>query len=876
VTFQAGARLGPYELGVLLGRGGMGDVYRAIDTRVGRTVAVKVLPPDAAAQPDRRQRFEREARAVARLNHPHICALYDVGQQDGVEFLVMEFLDGETLAARLARAPLPLAEALKHAAALAHALARAHREGITHRDIKPSNIMLTESGVKLLDFGLAKLRDPSTSSGDGPAVRHSPLDEQSTGTGLSPEGTLVGTIAYMSPEQLEGRPVDARTDIYALGLITYEMVTGQRAFARGSQAGLIAAILKEEPPPMSAAQPKTPAPLERIVLTALAKDPNKRWQDAGDLARELAWVAADSHTTAVGAPPLGERRRMPVWAWSAAAATIVIATIGTGTIVWNGNAAGDPIRNPQSALRNLVVLPCRTSGDATTSAYCDGLTDTLSARMTPLAASRGLTITSTLEVRQRRVTDATQARREFGATLILEGGIERAGDQLRVNYVLVDATTLRQIDAYSGTSPASDPFALQDRVATWAVGVLALQLNDAERQMLLASGTRAPGALELFLQGRGYLLNSQTEGHVDAAIDLFNRAIALDPGYALAYAGLGGAFWHKYDASKEPGRVEQARSACAQAVALDAELSASHVCLGTIALGTGAFEEAVQEFQRAVDREPTNDEATLGLARAQARAGTAGEAEATYKRAIALRPDYWATHIWLGTFYRAQGRYADAAQHYQHAVSLTPENPRTHYVLCGMYGTGSVGRYDEAIAACRKSASLAPSFGAYANWGATLANLRRFNEAVEKFVEARRIGPEDYRIDANLARAYDRAGKRAEAMALYKRAIALAHEALAVNPRDTDARFTAAACYAKSGDRASALAELNRLPADVSDPHDLVFGAVIQVDLGDRAGALAWLERAAARGLKAGELRDWIELDVLRDDARFSALAQER
>ena len=248
-----------------------------------------------------------------------------------------------------------------------------------------------------------------------------------------------------------------------------------------------------------------------------------------------------------------------------------------------------------------------------------------------------------------------------------------------------------------------------------------------------------------------------------------------------------------------------------------------------------------------------------------------------YRRAIALRPEYWATHIWLGTFYRAQGRYADAAQQYELALALTPENARAYYVLCGLYGTGSVGRYDDAIAACRKSASLAPSVAAYSNWGATLANLRRFDEAVEKFVEARRIGPEDYRLDGNLARAYYFAGKRAEAMTLYKRAIALADEVLTINPRDTDARFSAAAYYAKSGDRARAVRELNRLPADVSDPHDLVFGAVIHVDLGDRAAALTWLERAAGHGLTAGELRDWIELDVLKDDPRFTGLrANER
>jgi len=848
----------------------MGDVYRAIDTRVGRTVAIKVLPPDAAAQSDRRLRFEREARAVARLNHPHICTLYDVGQQDGLEFLVMEYLDGETLGARLARGPLPLAEALKHAAALAQALARAHREGITHRDIKPSNIMLTESGVKLLDFGLAKLRERES------GVERSPLDEQSTGTALSPEGTVIGTIAYMSPEQLEGRQVDSRTDIYALGLIIYEMVTGQRAFAKGSQAGLIAAILTEAPPPMSTAQPKTPAPLERIVLTALAKDPSKRWQDAGDLAREIAWVAADSHTTAVEGPPRGARRRVPAWAWSAAAAAAVVASIGTASIVWNRDSIRDsirnPIRTPQSGIRNLVVLPCRASGDATTRAYCDGLTDTLSARMTPLAASRGLQITSTLEVRQRRVTDATQARREFGATLILEGGIERAGDALRVNYVLIDATTLRQIDAYSATSPASDPFALQDRVATWAAGVLALQLNAADRQTLVASGTRAAGALELYLQGRGYLLNFQTAGNIDRAIDLFNRAIALDPRYAPAYAGLGGAFWHKFEATREPGRVDQARTACAEAVALDAELSASHVCLGTIAFGTGAVEDAVQEFQLALSREPTSDEANLGLARAQARSGATAEAEATYKRAIALRPQYWATHAWLGTFYRERARYPEAVREYELARTLTPDNARVHYILCGMYGTGSVGRYDDGIAACRQSAALVPSVAAYSNWGSVLSNLRRFDEAIVQFEAAQRVGPEDYLLDGDMARAYFHAGKRAEAKALYDRAVTLVDQSLTVDPRDVDARISLAAYHAKLGNRRTAIEQLNRLPSDLSDPHVLLFGAVIYVDLGDRATALTWLERASRGGMVANELRDWIELDALKNEPRYAAL----
>jgi tetratricopeptide (TPR) repeat protein/predicted Ser/Thr protein kinase len=857
--------LGPYEIVAFLGRGGMGEVYRALDTRVARSVAIKVLPQDVADQPERRQRFEREAKAVARLNHPHICALYDVGQQDGVEFIVMEYLAGETLAARLARGPLPLAEALMHATALAQALARAHREGITHRDLKPSNVMLTEGGVKLLDFGLAKLRDPSTSSGQPEATRRSPLDDQSTGAALSPEGTLVGTIAYMSPEQLEGRPVDARTDIYALGLIIYEMITGQRAFAKGSQAGLIAAILTEDPPPMTALQPRTPPAVERIILIALAKDPAKRWQDAGDLARELSWVATGSHTTTVEGPARTPARG---WRpWTVAAVALIVATIGTTGFMWSRSAAPG---TPHAALRSLVILPCRTSGDPTSQAYCDGLTDTLSASLTPLAVERGLQITSTIEVRPRGVTDAAQARREFGATLVLEGGILRAGEALRVNYVLVDAATLRQIDAFSATAAAADPFALQDRVANWAAGVLAMRLNNEERQTLTASGTRVAGALDLYLEGRGYALDYQKPGNIDAAIDRFTRAMDLDPRFAAAHAGLGGALWLKYEASHDAALVARARAACAHALALEPESPAAHVCLGTVALGTGAFGDAVREFQRAVDREPTSDEATLGLARAQAGSGATDAAERTYKRAIGLRPQYWATHVRLGTFYREHARYTEAVAEYELARTYTPDNARVYFTLGGLYG--SIGRYDEAIAACRKSAELVPSWDAYSNWGMTLFRMRRFDEALSKLQAARTIGPDSYQLVGNLAHATFYAGHRTEAIGLYRAAVTLGEQALAVDPANIGARVSVAGFYAKLGDRAHALTHVKALPVDVADPHVLLFGAFVFTDLGDRGDAFDWLGRASRRGLATNELEEWIDLDPLKTDPRFAAL----
>ncbi len=286
MDLSPGTRLGPYEILSPCGAGGMGEVYRARDTRLERTVAIKILPAHLAHNADLRQRFEREARAVSSLNHAHICTLHDIGHQDGVDFLVMEYLEGETLADRLCRGPLSAEQFARTAVEIADALDRAHRQGVIHRDLKPGNIMLTKEGVKLLDFGLAKLGGPP------PAQSLSRLSSLPT-EGKSPltaEGTIVGTLQYMAPEQLEGREADARTDIFALGTVLYEMATGQRAFKGKSQASLIAAILASEPPPISSLKPMTPPALDRLVRTCLAKDPDERWQSARDLARELQWI----------------------------------------------------------------------------------------------------------------------------------------------------------------------------------------------------------------------------------------------------------------------------------------------------------------------------------------------------------------------------------------------------------------------------------------------------------------------------------------------------------------------------------------------------------------------------------------------------------
>src|SRR5882762_10147394 len=280
-----GRRLGPFEILSSIGAGGMGEVYRARDTRLDRIVAIKVLPTHLADRSDLRERFEREARTIASLNHPHICTLFDIGQQDGIDYLVMEYLEGETLAQRLLKGPLPLEQVLRYAIEIADALDKAHRKGVTHRDLKPGNIILTKTGTKLLDFGLAKLKQEV-------APANVQLSQLATADDpLTAKGTIVGTLQYMAPEQLGGKEVDARTDIFAFGAVVYEMATGKRAFEGKSQASVIGAILEKEPPAMSSLQPMTPPALDRVVKKCLAKEPEKRWQAAKDLCDELKWIA---------------------------------------------------------------------------------------------------------------------------------------------------------------------------------------------------------------------------------------------------------------------------------------------------------------------------------------------------------------------------------------------------------------------------------------------------------------------------------------------------------------------------------------------------------------------------------------------------------
>jgi serine/threonine protein kinase len=342
MTLAAGSRLGPYEIVSPLGAGGMGEVYRARDTRLDRTVAIKVLASHLSASPEVRQRFEREAKTISQLSHPHICALHDVGREGDTEYLVMEYLEGETLADRLLKGPLPLEQTLRFGMQIADALDKAHRQGIVHRDLKPGNVMITKSGVKLLDFGLAKAIARSPSAVDLTAF-------PTQAAPVTREGSLLGTVQYMAPEQLEGREADARTDIFAFGCVLYEMATGKRAFSGATQASLISSILRDEPQPISRNQPMSPPALDHVVKKSLAKDPEDRWQNASDLGGELKWIAEGGSQTGATPISLVGRRSRPWLPWAVAA----LATLAAAGIAFTSRRPREAATKPML----LTILP---------------------------------------------------------------------------------------------------------------------------------------------------------------------------------------------------------------------------------------------------------------------------------------------------------------------------------------------------------------------------------------------------------------------------------------------------------------------------------------------------------------------------------------
>ncbi len=837
-----------------IGSGGSGVVYRAEDTTLHRTVALKFLAEPTPKAWKASERLRHEARTASALNHPNICTIYEVGEEAGETFIAMEYVEGRTLTEVIRQGRLPMDTVLRFARQLSSALAHAHDRGVLHGDLKPLNIIVTPQGdAKILDFGLARRNDPAE-------FDRKTLETVSGATRVG----LGGTLPYMAPEQIEGSDASARTDIWSLGVVMYEMATGKRPFHGDTLYSLCNSILRDTPAPLP---PEFPAGLTMVISRCLEKEPARRYQRASETRAALETLAPqeESHPKTLQAP---SRRLQAILGALALLALVVAGLIAlSGEKFWKPSASADM---PSPVL--LGVLP-PVGDDAAESAFDNGLADTLNARLAELSGRHPLAVIPMNSTVEKRVTTVDAAREVFGVNLVLVLTVQRAADNIRVNYSLVDARTHQQVRGGTVTAAAADPFALQDQVFDNIASAMELQLAPQERQSA-AHGTTTPAAYDFYVQGRGYLQDYVVPEKVDSAITLFGRALEKDPAYADATAGLGEAYWRKYQLTHETTWADAAITNCQKAADLRTNLFAAHSCLGRIYSAKGDYPRSAEQYRQALNIDPASDDAYGGLATAYEQLGRLDEAEELYKQAISARPNYWATYNWLGLFYMAHARYEDAASMFSHVVSLAPDS------FTGYYNLGAVriqeGKYSEAVPLLQKSLSIRPTANALSNLGMAYFQMRRYPESAAQFEQAVKLDPNDYTMWGNLADAYYWApGKRPDAAPAYGTAISLAQENLRLNPHDAPLLGYLAEYHAMRGERKPALEHLSAcLRLQPRRPDLLLNAGIVYLQLGDTNRALDALEQAVSLGLSPQILRDTPNFDALNNNSRFLGLVQ--
>ncbi len=853
-----GQVFGHYRLIEQIGAGGMGVVFRAHDEQLRRDVAVKILPHDLFSDAASRERFRKEALAVGRLNHPNIAMAFDFGEQSGVDYLVTEYIPGINLDEKIGKQPLPQKTVLELGIQILSGLEAAHRENVVHRDLKPGNIRLNRDGqVKILDFGLAKLAEP--------------FDENADTVNLTSSVSISGTLPYMAPELLRAEEADARADIWAAGAVLYEMATGRRAFPDRQPSLVIDAILHYDPVRPTLINKKLTASLEAVILKALDRDPDRRYQSAREFRVDLQRLLAGGE---IATDTLRQSQVVEVSAYRRQRKFVLVFL----AVLLLGLAIGFFVNRwaplPPAHQKILAVLPIETVGqDAATNALGLGLTETLTAKLVQASDGDAVQVVSSQDLRAKAVKNATDARREFGTDVVLEGSLQQAGPKLRIICNLVDSRTGRELATRTITTETGDIFQLQDQVVNEAIGMLSTGMVPKKARASVTP-TTAPIAYEAYIRGRGYLQEYEKPENVDSAIGEFERAIQSDPAFSAAYAGLGEAYWIGYQQPMDRGKewLTKAAHNCELSVKLDPQLAKAYACLGNIYYGTGQYQKAADQFQHAVDLDPVDDYVIGHLADAYEKLGKLSDAEAAYKKAISLRPNYWAVYNWLGYFYTGQGRYAEAAQLFQKVTELAPDNYRGYSNLGAIYVYE--GQYESAAQVLQKSIDLRPSSTAYINLGATYYFLRKLPEAVDIYRRGIKLDDRSVLIWGNLGDALALiSGRGSEASYAYRKGLLLANAQLEVNDKDITALALAAEYNAMLNDRTQAIAMAQRvLTLASSDPEVNVRAARVYNHFGDKEKALGCLEQAVKEGGSRFNIRDTPDFANLRTDPRFQKL----
>ena len=688
-----GQTISHYRIVEQLGAGGMGVVFKAQDSRLERAVALKFLPEQLAQQPQALERFRREARAASALNHPGICTIYDIGEQDGRAFIAMEFIDGETLRSHIHGKALPVEELLELGIQIAEALDAAHAEGIIHRDIKPANIFVTKRGrAKVLDFGLAKLVPKGVAIADADSG-----GDTSTSTSIA--GIISGTPSYMSPEQVRGDALDARTDIFSLGLVLYEMATGRQAFGGGTGGAIIEAVLTRPPVSVRSINPEIPPALEAIIEKALHKDREQRYQHAADLLADLRRLKRNfdsGRTDQAG----DSASRLASTAGPISSAS---QRISRATAQQSGS-----FRAPRVAktISSLAVLPFENvSRDPENDYLSDGITRSLINNLATVPKLRVMAQSTVFRYKGREI-DPQAVGRELNVRAMLTGRVMQSGGSLRIGTELVDVATGSQIWGAQFDRKPGDIFVIQDEISSEIWGKLRLELTRAEKKRLVKRHTEDAEAYRLYLQGHHHW-NRWTEEGFYKAIGYFQQAIQKDPSYALAYAGVADSYvllgWNSYLPPKDA--FPKGKAAAMAALEIAPDLGEAHTDLATVLwLHDWQWPEAQREFQRSLELNPCYPTANHYYAECLMTMGRNAEALTRMKKSLELDPLSLIINVAIGWAHYHARQYDEAVAQLLRTVELDPNYPMTYWILGLIYR--KTGRYDLAISAGEKGVNL--------------------------------------------------------------------------------------------------------------------------------------------------------------------------